>query len=278
MDMRRYGRNAGKWASSVYGWAIGNLVWSGVAAAWAFGGSAMLTAIVGMVLTAVATVPTSLLILFLVGVFLLALAVMGEVGQRLQVGRGTATLGMVQAVETPREVAELHVTPLGRDLDAVLRVENVGSKTVVAARMMRIGMDSADYRIRWEPTNAELLTFPKERERAVVSLGVGEFRTLDVAHLIPATAKRRPEVRFPWPGRVTTRYDPKWLFLEFELDFETDPVQADGRSTHRYALEFTEDHSKIESFYETDATVEWPEDSDWSTEKEDMAEAEGTLP
>lgn len=68
-------------------WAIGNLLWNGVMAAWAFGGSAVITAVAGAALAGFAGMATPFLILLLVGIFLLGLVGMGKLGQRLKIGQ-----------------------------------------------------------------------------------------------------------------------------------------------------------------------------------------------
>lgn len=107
MDIRR----AGRW---VWAWAIGNLLWNGVMAAWAIGGSAVITALVGSILATATAMPTPFLILLSGGVFLLSLAGMGEVGQRLGIGRNETRVSGGETVEpTPVESPRIYlkVTP-----------------------------------------------------------------------------------------------------------------------------------------------------------------------
>lgn len=66
---------------------MGNLLWSGVTVAWAFGGSAVITAVLGVLLTSFSEISEPLLVLLLIGIFLLALAGIGTVVQQLAIGR-----------------------------------------------------------------------------------------------------------------------------------------------------------------------------------------------
>ncbi len=81
------GQKITRFTKAIVKWAVGNLLWSGVTVAWAFGGSAVITAVLGIPLTAFSGISGPLLVLLLIGIFLLALAGIGTVVQQLAVGR-----------------------------------------------------------------------------------------------------------------------------------------------------------------------------------------------
>ncbi len=70
-------------------------------AAFAFGGSAVITASLGAVLAAFAGIATPFLVLLLVGIFLLGLAGIGTLGQRLRVGQPQLASETSPAVAAP---------------------------------------------------------------------------------------------------------------------------------------------------------------------------------
>lgn len=161
-------------------WAFGNLLWSGVTVAWTFGGSAVVTAVVGVLLTTFSEISDPFLVLLLIGIFFLAMAGIGTMVQPLAVGR-----------DAPKHAAD----ELGTGTDNVAVQKNGNKAPVFDPHTIITILAGADLSGLSEPESFMMITLNVRNVSAypVTITGVkGRIRCAGAECNSPATVEREP--------------------------------------------------------------------------------------